>query len=51
MVPLDPESRAVPDPAAPDRALDRAELRSALDAALASVAEWVASQIGASQPA
>ena len=39
VAPLDPESRAVPDPAAPDRELHRAELRSALDAALASLDE------------
>ncbi len=39
IVPLDVEGRGVPDAAPPDRELDRAELRSALDAALATLDE------------
>lgn len=39
VVPLDPETRDVPDSATPASELDRAELRSALDAALATLDE------------
>ncbi len=39
IVPLDPERRDAPDATTPDRELHRAELRSALDAALATLDE------------
>ncbi len=39
IVPMDPDGRDVPDASLPDRDLDRAELRSALDAALATLDE------------